>query len=166
MCQWRLLKLALHPARLAFALNQHKQPIEVFKRAKAYFAAVDGEIAFQLRGSMDQRKQWQLRLVISGAVTLTCQRCLQPMLYRLESSRGLKLVKDEAALLPLDEEQDDVDVIVADSRLNVLDLIEDEIILSLPLGPKHDFHCVEDDAEIASPDSKRQVFAALAKFKQ
>ena len=145
---------------------QGKIALGALTRARDYFIATDGEIVFQLHGSLDQRKQPQLILTLSGDVMLTCQRCLQPLSHRLESTRGLKLVKDDAALPPLDEEQDDIDVIVADPRLNVLELIEDEIILSIPLGPKHDFECRADSAKIPVHENQRQPFAALAKFKQ
>ena len=153
---------------VSFAKNsgavQGKIAVEQLTRASEYFNTKDGEFAFQIRGSLDPRKRPLLMLTVSGHVTLTCQRCLQAMRHNVDISRSLLLVKDEAALPPLDEEQDDVDVIVADSKLKVLDLIEDEIILSVPLGPKHNFDCVasNDDAQ----EGKRQPFAALAKFKR
>lgn len=145
---------------------QGKIAVEQLTRASEYFTAKDGELTFEIRGRLDQRKRPLLTLTVSGYVTLTCQRCLQAMRHEVDVAQGLRLVKDEAALPRLDEEHDDIDVIVADSKMNVLDLVEDEIILSVPLGPKHDFDCVASDDKVNAQDGKRQPFATLAKFKQ
>ena len=93
---------------------------------------------------------------------LICQRCLTAFEHELNVVRQLVLVTSESQLPELDAEDPDVDVVVATEKMNVLDLIEDEIILSLPLAPRHHFECVEVEAgEVV--EMLRRSFAGLGK---
>lgn len=80
-----------------------------------------------------------LDLNAKTVVWLTCQRCLQPFKPALDLSRRLRFVRDEAAAEALDSEIDE-DVLAYDRRLNLRVLVEDELLLALPLVPRHE-HC-------------------------
>ena len=74
----------------------------------------------------------------------------------------LVLVTNEAELPDIDDEDPDVDVVVASGKLNVLELLEDEIILGLPIAPRHDYDCVVVKVS-NSVEEFGQPFARLGK---
>ena len=100
-------------------------------------------------------------------VTLECQRCLQPMRVSLQAARRIFFVYGEDAAAALDADSDD-DVLALTPALDLADLIEDELLLALPLVPRHE-HCpeplprafVEDDPAIDPADNPFAVLAAL-----
>jgi uncharacterized protein len=81
--------------------------------------------------------QWRLQLRASGRLRMTCQRCLQPMLLACDVSRLLRFVLNEQEAETLDESSDDEDVLVLSRSLDVCALVEDELILALPIVPRH-----------------------------
>lgn len=91
----------------------------------------------ELRGGAAETR---LRLHASAGLPLQCQRCLEPVQEALVVDRQFLFVADEATALALDEESED-DVLVASKTFNLLELIEDELLMALPLVPRHG-HCV------------------------
>jgi len=72
---------------------------------------------------------------VSGTVWLVCQRCLADYEARLESPLRIAFVDNDAdaATVPEDYEA----VMVDAGRLALADLVEDELLLALPLVPMH-----------------------------
>ena len=102
-------------------------------------------------------------------VTLECQRCLQPMTLPLHAERRIFFVAGEDAAAALDTESED-DVLALTPALDLRQLIEDELLLALPIVPRHD-HCpaplprpFADPQGAASP--AENPFAALAALKR
>ena len=77
-----------------------------------------------------------LTLWVQAPVWLTCQRCLQPMAVGLALDRRLRFVHGESQAQALDAESDD-DVLALPRWLDLRELVEDELLLSLPLVPRH-----------------------------
>jgi uncharacterized protein len=79
-----------------------------------------------------------LRLAVHGGAWLTCQRCLAPYEQAFDADAVFRIVQteEEADEVPLDD--DEVEVIVGSRQFDLVDLIEEELLLSLPLVPKHD----------------------------
>jgi len=78
-----------------------------------------------------------LEMDLKGCLHLVCQRCLQDCTVDLDEKRRFVMVASEAeadAYPPEDEEQEPL---VASQHFNLLETIEDEVLLSLPLIPKH-----------------------------
>jgi uncharacterized protein len=95
-----------------------------------------GTLFCRVVGRMDQRGSLSLRLTVSGEVELTCQRCLGSMPYGVEVERTLYLARNEAELERLDALPDS-DAIQPGETLSLVELIEDEVLLSLPLATMH-----------------------------
>lgn len=68
-------------------------------------------------------------------VEMTCQRCLEPLEVVLAERVELGFVDSAAmeACLP----DDRVGVVLENERLSVVQLLEDELIVALPLVPRH-----------------------------
>lgn len=95
-----------------------------------------GALFCRVVGQVDQRGALSLQLSISGDAGLVCQRCLGGMPHRVELVRTLYLARNQAELERLDALPDS-DAIQAGERLNLVDLVEDEVLLSLPLAAMH-----------------------------
>ncbi len=115
-----------------------------------------------------QAELW-LDLDVQAEVWLSCQRCLQPLRQRLDIRQRLQFVRSAAEAEALDEEAEH-DVLALPQALDLRELVEDELLLALPLVPRHDT-CPEPllapgatalAAEIAPRPSP---FAALRGFK-
>ena len=104
---------------------------------------VDGAPAVDWTARGEQREvrggaaQVWLHLTAHTTVALECQRCLMPMRQLLEVDRHFLFARDEAEAARLDEETDD-DVLVMARHLDLAELVEDELILALPIVPRHD----------------------------
>lgn len=176
-----------NPSRLdvrAFALAG--QSLEVvtemvaLERLSAETVA-DGDAAapvrWQCRGEMrpDARGKsvpW-LHLQAEAAVSLTCQRCLGPVSENLEVDRWFRFVADEATA-ELEDEDSEEDVLALEPRPNILGLVEDELLMALPLVPLHETCPVPvpmqagelaDMGESEQP-LRKNAFEALAQLKK
>lgn len=85
----------------------------------------------------DLARTW-LDIEAAASLSLPCSRCAESVTLPVAVQRRLRLVPDEALAAQLDEAADDHDVIAADSRFDLLETIEDELILALPAFPEHD----------------------------
>ncbi|HEY2560340.1 MAG TPA: DUF177 domain-containing protein [Caldimonas sp.] len=126
---------------------------------------IDGERRL-LAGAGVQPSLW---VTASTEVSLECQRCLQPMRLPLRAERRIFFVDGEDTAAALDAENDD-DVLALTPVLDLPALIEDELLLALPLVPRHEvcpqplpLGLVGEDPPAASAD---HPFAALAALKQ
>ena len=87
--------------------------------------------------SPDSEPRQILDLALKGCLHLVCQRCLQDCAVNLDEKRRFVLVATEAEAddYPLEDEAQEP--LVASQHFNLLETIEDEVLLSLPLIPKH-----------------------------
>ncbi len=79
----------------------------------------------------------KMNLSLKGQMHLICQRCMQPCLIEIEESRQFVFLANEALADAFPMEDDALEPLVMDSQFDLLGTIEDEILLSLPLIPKH-----------------------------
>jgi uncharacterized protein len=78
-----------------------------------------------------------LNLTLKGCLHLVCQRCLQDCAVNLDEKRRFVLVASEAEADDYPLEDEEQEPLVASQHFNLLETIEDEVLLSLPLIPKH-----------------------------
>ena len=128
---------------------------------KSAVPACDWALSGQLRGSDTRRQVW-LRLQASVSLPQTCQRCLEPIQTELVVDRWFRFVADEATALAEDDGCEE-DLLVLSSELDTLSLLEDELLMALPLIISHG-HC-QTPASSALKDDLPHPFAALAGLK-
>lgn len=122
-----------------------------------------GEVAYELSGELGVDRKPRLRLRATGVFPLQCQRCLGRMEWPLNIETLLELVRPGQAIPEGELENDEFDVIEATPDLDVRALVEDEIVLAVPIAPRHekcDVPRPSDGAEKKSP------FAALEKLRK
>ena len=78
-----------------------------------------------------------VHLELKGSLHLLCQRCLKNLSFDLMEKRQFVMVSTEAEADEYPIEDDQREPLVASQQFNLLEAIEDEILLSLPLIPKH-----------------------------
>lgn len=103
-----------------------------------------------------------------GELWQTCQRCLEPVAVSLDYDNTLALLNDESQASLLEDEADYLVLseFAPDGKLNPLPMLEDELLIQLPLSPKH------TDCELAVTEvgddvvqQEENPFAVLAGLK-
>lgn len=150
-------------------------PLMGFERLRESLVLADGVqdlVSWSARGrevlaSGGDRQVW-LHLQATSSLPLQCQRCLQPCRHEVALDRQFQFVADEALASELDADVEH-DVLVFARDLDLHALLEDELLLDLPVMPRHD-RCPEPLIGVAEPpaddDAPVHPFAALAGLKR
>jgi uncharacterized protein len=111
-------------------------------------------------------KQVWLRIEAQTYVPLTCQRCLSPVATELVVAQDLRFVSSEDQAAFEDEEAEE-DVLALELVLDVQALIEDELIMAMPVVPMHS-DCQPEGWQASEPltEDKPNPFAGLATLKK
>ena len=111
-----------------------------------------------------------LHLRAHATFPMTCQRCLHAVDVPLDVDRSFRFVADEATAEALDDECEE-DLLALSREFNLRELIEDELLMALPVVPRHD-ECPEEVPMESSSEGfeeageqKANPFAALASLK-
>jgi len=121
-------------------------------------------IHYRVTGFVAPKDQPALRLEVNGELDLRCQRCLERLRFPLVLQREIVLVTGADEFAQSEDEPESVDTIPAVSRIDLRDLVEEEIVLALPLAPRHAVGECELSAAGELPPSA-SPFAALARLK-
>ncbi len=93
-------------------------------------------IAWSITGTTDALGRPALAIEVSGLVPLECQRCLQPLEWTVDQKTVVALAGSEDEADALDAESDG-EVVLAAGPLDPIELVEDELLLTLPYAPTH-----------------------------
>ncbi|HEX7048256.1 MAG TPA: YceD family protein [Gammaproteobacteria bacterium] len=130
----------------------------------------------ELSARRDDAKRLVLTGLASGKLSLTCQRCMEPVTLPVDANIALAVVRDEEAARNLPAELDPL-LLDAGNEADLPALVEDELILALPPVPVHAnvADCGErvryagnagDDGEEHDGNAQREnPFAVLKKLK-
>ena len=120
------------------------------------------------RAARGAQPQTWLHLKAQTRLRLECQRCLQPVDTALNIDRSFRFVAGEDAAAQLDADSED-DVLALTRALDLAELVEDELLLALPLVPRHEV-CPSPLLAADEPGDSQQEqahpFAALAALKR
>lgn len=135
-----------------------------FNRARELLADDEGSLGFTVRGGTDDRGRPTLAVRLEGSVTLTCQRCLLPYLFDLDSETEIMLAATEEELSVWDEEEGES--MLAAAPMDLQELLEDELLLALPYAPRHpEGVCAPEEKPAGALDQTRP-FASLATLRR
>lgn len=158
---WRMVA-----ARRGF---EGRQPLSSLPRLREALFDDEGEVTFALDFDRDALQVPYVELRIEAALPLQCQRTLQRFLLPVRVVQRLGLLRagkdsDEAALPPGYEAL----LVAEDGMLHPLELVEDELILAVPLVPvKPGSETVERDWPVqADEETRANPFSALAALKK
>lgn len=118
------------------------EPMAAFRRLadEARAAIQDREVTWSAEGELRnpghvQPEVW-LHLQADAMLPMTCQRCLEPVDVRLEVDRSFRFVADEATAAAEDDEAEE-DLLAISRAFDLPGLIEDELLMEVPVVPRH-----------------------------
>lgn len=168
------LPAQIDPLRLADAQTQLEGEIPLARMHRLTGGhKTDGIAGFSAVFEAETRGRALMRGEIwAENIPTVCQRCLEPMFCSIRSDFEIEFA---AADVPLDEEETQ-DVIVVEKPVQLLGLIEDELLLAMPMVPMHDPACSasrflgqalpEPQVQTGKTEkSEDNPFAVLAKLK-
>ena len=145
-------------------------PIDLLPRFSEILVDSDGDVDIELAFSSSHQGRTRIQGRAQLIVGLICQNCMQPFKQPINCEIDVKLacsnVESDTEVLDCR-----TDVIVCNDReISLTDLVEDELIMSLPMIPRHNnLNCVsneyvwknieEDDGE---NETTHRPFAGLA----
>ena len=92
-------------------------------------------------------------VTLEGAARMTCQRCMQPMTLPLSGHVKVALLANAAEASTLEDALEPM--LAPEGRISVAELIEEEVLLSLPIVPMHEEggQCPSPGAHSAASDA-------------
>lgn len=165
-----LLRLADLGAHLSGVI-----PLRRMKRLLTLCGSGEGVVAVELVFSRDRtRNTRMMRGEVETEIAATCGRCMEPMMLALKSRINFLVIGPGQKSM---EGQDGV--LMASGPVSLTELVENELILAMPMYPKHELDkCPAKDMVersvsqhgTAAPEpqnsDKASPFAALAKLKR
>ncbi len=125
-----------------------------------------GSVRFEIKFQLDLERRPGIEIRVSAELPLLCQHSLQQYLEPIRRLSVVSVVTTlaEQDLLPANAEP----VLVEDGRIAMKQLVEDELLLAVPLVPRNpELKAIETstgDHELEE-GGKRHAFAELAKLK-
>ncbi|MGV3346296.1 23S rRNA accumulation protein YceD [Enterobacteriaceae bacterium LUAb1] len=166
------LPLTLDPVRCAQKrLDYHGVfTAEQVVRIAESVVSVDSAVACSLSFAIDNQRLAVMKGTAEVKVTLSCQRCNKPFQQTFYVTYCFSPVKNDEQAETLPELYEPISV-NDDGEVDLLAMIEDEIILALPIVPVHDSeHCEVSEAdmvfgELPAGAEKPNPFTVLASLK-
>lgn len=147
---------------------QGKLPIRQLKRLRESLLSDQGEVEVSLKFDRAGAIPF-IEGHIKSELELTCQRCMQAMRYPIDSHFKLGMVQNDEQMDRLADEYEPY--LLEDSSNHLHDMLEDELLLTLPLVAMHDFDCSDylqqqesvqdEEPDQSSAEQKENPFAAL-----
>jgi uncharacterized protein len=131
--------------------------------------AVNWTVRGELQPDAKGQPQVWLFLSVATSLPLTCQRCLGPVDVPVQIERAFRFVETEAQA-ELEDDASPEDVLVLSRDFDLAALIEDEVLMDLPVVPRHGtcplpVKLTAVDADFAEATPKPSPFAVLAGLK-
>ena len=124
----------------------------------------NGQISYKLTGAAKQLRNPSLHLHINAKLPVTCQRCLDEMQVQLSLDFSYMVCQT----LPIEtDENDDTDWLEAAANMNLQELIEDELLLAMPIAPMHELvngqNCSQQSTQSGEKPNPFAVLKSLVK---
>lgn len=138
-------------------------PLAQMERLRPMLHEAQGVAQTELEFTTDNKGGASVGGRITCDLTLACQRCGNPYVVHVDTPLQVALVQssEESTALP-----DDVEPFLLEAgKLRPADLVEDELLLALPIVPRHDYDCApdlplsEEDSDV--PPQEANPFAVL-----
>jgi uncharacterized protein len=113
---------------------QGELPVVALKRLGEALAGTEGTLQYELDFGRDEFGTAYVDVRVQAPLTLICQRTLEPFVLPVTVDTRLGLIRterEESALPPGSEPL----LVADDGKLSLADVIEDELLLALPLVP-------------------------------
>jgi uncharacterized protein len=106
-----------------------------------------------------------MRMSLQTKLQMRCQRCLSALDESIDVAYRFRFVNDEATAQVEDQASDEVDHLVHSKQFDLRELIEDEMLMALPLVSLHQVCPATPASTYVPKDEKPNPFAALIGLK-
>ena len=159
---------SINPLRLAKSRERIEGSLQIdtFERLQGDLIDNHGKLRFNLSFDFDESGMCVVECEIDTQLTLECQRCLKPVVIKIHKKSLLGLVKDKDEIDSLAKEYEPLQL--DEETISAKELIEDELLLAIPLSPLHSEEECGAKAVLdqINEDAKPKPFAALAALKK
>jgi uncharacterized protein len=131
----------------------------------------DGTVTVSMRFDVDDTGTPFMQGHFTTTLSLSCERCMQELTLSVEVDTLLGIVRHEKLAENLSDQYEPW-VIEEHDVADPASVVEDELILALPLVPKHDYDCLPEEAwfsgdkeEEKQADKADSPFAVLSALK-
>jgi len=168
------LPVEIDPFRLARnkLILEGDLALATMKRLSQSLCNNDGNVHIKMNFDMDKITSIPyMQGVFTASLSLLCERCSKPVAYDVEINCLLALLSSENKIESLGEQYDPW-LIESDDPIKLSSVVEDELILALPLVAKHNEICLPKEVwqvgeeEVVVEEKKApSPFAMLASLK-
>lgn len=143
-------------------------PLAELQRVVEATASPEGLIAVDLHFARNEENKPVVTGSLQGEVQVICQRCLEPMAQTVKTEVKVMLVwsDEQAENLPSSYEP----WIVGDEPVDIRTLVEDELLLALPIVAYHDHDCsqwqADEPEQTDQPEERDNPFKVLEQLKK
>ena len=167
------LPLTLDPVRTAQKRLDYEgiYTPEQVERVAGSVVSVDSDVECEMSFAIDNQRLAVIKGDAKVRVTLACQRCGKPFSHDVYTTYCFSPVVTDEQAEALPEAYEPIEVNEF-GEIDLLAMVEDEIIITLPVVPVHDSeHCEVSDAdmvfgELPEEAQKPNPFAVLASLKR
>jgi uncharacterized protein len=133
-------------------------------------STINWQARAELRPGAGTDEDIWLHLTASTRLPLTCQRCMTTVDSPIEVDQWYRFVATEEIAMAEDDESEE-DLLVMEPHFDLLAVLEDELIMALPVVPMHEVCPITPpmqtgDIEAAESVEKPNPFAVLAQLKK
>lgn len=139
-------------------------PVSELMRLRPSLSSVDGRLKVALEFRLDERRIRTLAGRIEGSVDLVCQRCLETLKFPLDLEFRLGIVSSNEEIDRLPDGYEPI--LVSGEPLRTFDVVEDEVLLALPVIPLHEGVDSCESGYVNQPQAEKEnPFSVLEKLK-
>jgi len=144
---------------------QGELDVALMPRLEDLLEAQSGRVQYVIVGLINAQGRPVLDVRTEATLPVVCQRCLGRMDYALRRKSRFVLVEGDQDLPDVSEEDPNIETIPADALTDIPDIIEQEVVLGLPMAPMHPEGGCESAVK-APRDDKPSPFAVLERLKR
>jgi uncharacterized protein len=97
-------------------------------------------IRYTLRGYAKKRHLPSLLVQVESKLPVLCQRCLETIHIHLNLEFEYLISENNPSEM---EEGDEIDWLELSQHMNLTELIEDELLIAMPIAPLHEANCIK-----------------------
>ena len=139
-------------------------PVSELMRLRPSLSLADGCLKVALEFRVDERRVRTLAGSIAGSVDLVCQRCLETVKFPLDLEFKLGIVSSDEEIDRLPDGYEPL--LVTGEPLRTSSVIEDEVLLAIPVVPLHEGVDGCESGYVNQPEAEKEnPFSVLQKLK-
>lgn len=161
-------KFAQQHVELAGEIPQDKLP-----RLQQAVSSIESPVYAQLLFARDESGFRTVTGPLQLRVKMVCQRCMGETEVAIDSEMAVAIVANDEQAKKLPRSLEPWVVSLEESEADLYAVVEDELLLDLPMVVYHDYQCLEEDlysagdasTAAASEEGKRNPFQVLEQLK-